>query len=136
MMILPIIRYNCIINLNLTRTQNEKFKSLSNRVKRVTTHQTKVLQIENERKRYACLLVRKCMDGTACCDFNIYFKQTKHRISTRNNGNLLQLPKVKLNVSKNSFYFMGAKLYNDLPLEIRKEASFNMYKRKLKEFYQ
>ena len=42
MMILPIIRYNCIINLNLTRTQNEKFKSLSNRVKRVMTYQTKL----------------------------------------------------------------------------------------------
>ena len=39
--------------------------------------------------------------------------------ATRNNGTLLRLPAVKLEAGKNSFKFMGAKIFNELPVNIR-----------------
>ena len=37
----------------------------------------------------------------------------------RNYEALLRLPKAKLGAYKNSFKFMGAKVFNELPLDIR-----------------
>ena len=44
---------------------------------------------------------------------------------------MLELPKCKLEVAKSGFYFMGAKLYNELPLEYRKENNFGLFKKLL-----
>ena len=43
--------------------------------------------------------------------------------STRNGGKLLRLPRLKLEATKKSFRFIGSKLYNDLPIEIRSASS-------------
>ena len=68
---------------------------------------------------YTVLLVRKCLDGNACNTFNEYFQFNHHNKSTRNNV-LLKVPRVKLELAKAGFFFMGGKYYNSLPLEIRK----------------
>ena len=43
--------------------------------------------------------------------------------TTRNNRYLLRLPKVKLELARNGFFYSGAKIYNKLPLELRKDSS-------------
>lgn len=70
-----------------------------------------------------------------CKAFNEYFKINIHGKMTRNNNVLVKLPKVKLEFARNSFFYFGAHLYNSLPLEIRKEASFLLFKNKLHKFY-
>ena len=47
------------------------------------------------------------------------FDEISHEKGTRNNNCMLRLPRVKLEVAKQSFYFGGAKLYNALPLDLR-----------------
>ena len=42
-----------------------------------------------------------------------------HGRETRNRGCLINLPPIKLEYARRGFYFMGAKLYNELPLNIR-----------------
>ena len=42
---------------------------------------------------------------------------------TRNRNILLQIQKVKLEFAKNSFFFMGIKLYNLLSKDIRESTS-------------
>ena len=52
---------------------------------------------------------------------------------TRNNGYKVILPKIRLEYSRGAFYYMGAKLYNSLPLDTRKTADFNDFDKLLKE---
>ena len=58
----------------------------------------------------------------------------KHRIDTRNNGNLIKLPRVKIEFGKKSFKFQGAKIYNNLPIDLREEEDIAIFKRKIKLF--
>jgi hypothetical protein len=46
----------------------------------------------------------------------LWDKRLHMKDQTRNNGYQLKLPKIRLEYSRRSFYNMGAKLYNDLPL--------------------
>ena len=79
------------------------------------------------------LTARKCLDGSLCSNFRNYFEVNGHHIRTRNNGLSLRLPKVKLSVAKQSFYFYGAKLYNSLPLSLRSTVDFKKFKELLHE---
>ena len=60
-----------------------------------------------------------------------YFEINQHTIDTRNGSFLIKLPKVNLEVGKQSFAFMGANIYNKLPLKIRK-LNFNDFGKILK----
>ena len=69
-------------------------------------------------EKHTVLLVQKCLDGNAWNTFNKYFEFNHPNKSTRNV--LLKVPRVKLEIAKAGFFFMGVKKYNSLPLEIRK----------------
>ena len=60
-----------------------------------------------------------------CTNFDNYFEIKTGGINTRNNNLFLKLPKVKLEFVKQSFYYLGAKIYNDLPIEIRREGDYD-----------
>ncbi len=47
-----------------------------------------------------------------------------HTKDTRNKAILVKLPKVKLEFIRQSFRFAGTKIYNELPIEIRRERDF------------
>lgn len=58
-------------------------------------------------------------NGTATNVFQNYFHAQDHEMNTRNNRKLITIPKIKTEYARKSFYFMGAKIYNTLPLEAR-----------------
>ena len=62
-----------------------------------------------------------------------YFETHKHNTMTRNNGYEVMFPKIRLEYGRGAFYYMGVKLYNSLPLDIRKTADFNDFNNLLKE---
>ena len=132
MMIVTILTYNSLVNLKLTRTQLAKYTSIKNRATQIIGQCDPVEKIENIIKRNACNIVKKCLLKEACENFDDYFKLISHNISTRNNDILLILPKVRLECAKNSFCFMGARLYNTLPREIRESHDINCFKKSLK----
>ena len=45
----------------------------------------------------------------------------------------LMLPKIKTEFARNSFMFMGAKVFNKLTLELRKIENCNEFEKQLKE---
>ena len=51
-----------------------------------------------------------------CENFKDYF--TLMNNSTRNRGKLLRLPRVKLESTKESFYFNGANFFNSLAIQL------------------
>ena len=134
-MILPFVTYSGLFKLQFTRTQLGRIQSIECHAKNITDLQQhgKVLAptVKTLHKQ-SCITVRKCLDGQMCSNFNKYFKINVTGINTKN----AKLPKVKLDFAKQSFFYSGAKIYNDLPIDIRKEVDFNKFLKKLKHHFQ
>ena len=60
--------------------------------------------------------------------FDNYLILQKHDKNTRNNNYSIRLPRVKLELEQQSFCFYGAKLYNKLPIGIRKLDTISEFK--------
>ena len=58
-------------------------------------------------KRDTCIFMKKCLNKEFCSNFNNYFDIIEHNKRTRQ-GFLLRLPVIKLESTKNSFFFTGA----------------------------
>jgi hypothetical protein len=125
--------------LQFTRTQLGRIESIERRAKDIIGPQQdgKVLApIVKTLHKQSCTIVRKCLDGQMCSNFNNYFQINETGINTRNANCLLKLPKVKLDFAKQSFFYSGAKIYNDLPIDIRKEVDFNKFLKKFEHHFQ
>ena len=85
--------------------QEKKLSSLDDRSWLVTKSNTN--SIKSVMEKHTVLLVRKCLDGNAWNTFNKYFEFNHHNKSTRNV--LLKVPRVKLEIAKAGFFFMGVK---------------------------
>ena len=130
----PVVTYCHTLHVSMTTTQKMKLKSLTSRATKIIDSNVPN-DIETTMRVRTCLFVRKCMENKLCNDFNEYFKVANHSKNTRNNKSLLVLPQVKLEFERKAFYFFGAKIYNELPLDIRKEKSYNIFKQRLIQNY-
>ena len=80
--IIPALIYNCIVQLNLTRTQLKKLKSIEARTSSIL--KSKTCDLKHEIDKHAILLVRKCVNGNVCTNFQDYFMINEHSVRTRN----------------------------------------------------
>ena len=76
--------------------------------------------------------MRKCLIKDICEHFQNYFTLIEHKKETRNNNCTLRLPSIKKEYARKSFLYMGAKVYNELPLDIRQTETFKEFVEKLK----
>ena len=60
---MPIVTYNCILNLNMTQTQVSKLHSLDARAKTILKTNEITNLVNRINFRTVCL-VRKCLDGS------------------------------------------------------------------------
>ena len=127
-MIVPVITYSSLINLNLTNTQLNKLKSIDRRAFNITGCKN-LPSIEGTIRKNCCKTVRKCIDGRTCENFLNYFTVIEHNQNTRNKNSSLRLPATRTEYGRRSFRFQASKFYNDLPLEYRKENDFNIFVR-------
>ena len=65
-------------------------------------------------KNKAWVIVRKCLNDNVCTPFKNYFTLNKHSGGTRNQGLFLILPKARLEFMKHSFFYSGARMFNEL----------------------
>ena len=86
-------------------------------------------------KRKSCLFVFDCLLNNVCTPFKNYFERLVHSKATRNNGISVKLPKVRLEFGKKSFYYQGAKTFNNLPAELRSLDSRLKFKNKLRDYF-
>ena len=79
-------------------------------------------------KKETCKIVKSCLMGKICNNFKEYFVINEHSMDTRNQNKLVKLPKSNWNLERNHLnfkeLFQGNKLYNELPLIIRKCSNF------------
>ena len=76
--------------------------------------------VKNCKKIRACELVKKIVVGDICDSLKDHFTLNNHVRVTRNNGFIATLSNVKTEYGRRSFAFMGARICNELPLNIRK----------------
>ena len=115
-MVVPLLMYNCIANLNLNRTQLGRLYSLDRCVFQILGEP--MTPIFNLIKKHAVIRVEKCLSAGVCSSFRNYFQKLEHEVSTRNNGKLLKIPKFKLEFARCGFFFIGARIFNSLPMEV------------------
>ena len=120
-LIQPILRYNCLSFLSLSKTRESRLKSLDCRVNNMIPD-IKSSTVDMFRK-HGVRMVHKCLTGDVCPAFVNYFNWNRHSKETRNRNLLLKVPNVKLEFTKTGFYFQGVRLFNSLPINVRKSGS-------------
>lgn len=127
--ILPTLLFNCVVDLNFSRTRLNLLSSIDRRVAAILGEkQTCVI---DEIYKHAVLLVKKCLDCNICEDLESYFEFNIHCQNTRQNSTMLSIPKVKLELAKSGFFSMGVKIFNTLPIEIRRTESFQDFRNRV-----
>ena len=115
--------------MNLNATQLNKLSMLEGRAKLlIPQHESKLVPVVNLVKRRSCVIVHQCLSNTTCTNFNMYFKRVDHAQGTRSNKVNVVLPKVRLSCARNGFYYMGAKVFNELPTIIKAEKCLRKFK--------
>ena len=78
-----------------------------------------VLSPEKSNIKRSCVLVHNILNNDICDSFQSHITTHEHIKTTRNNKCLATLPRIKTDYARKGFYYMGAKLYNDLPIDVR-----------------
>jgi hypothetical protein len=125
-MLLPIFTYCSILTSTYTETLEKKIVSFEKRADAIIfrnphIHNKKKLSIRNLQKRRVCVQVFNCINGNVCVNLKNYFEVMSN--NTRNANKLIRLPRMRLESSKKSFKFTGAKEYNKLPIKVRNATS-------------
>ena len=132
-MIVPLITYSTTHRIPFTNTQYKKLESLSRRASSIIKCNDNLPSINGLVNRDICLLVKKCLLKSLNSEtLDNYFTEQMHNKNTRNNNHSIRLPRVKLELARQSFYFYGGKLYNALPLGMRKIDNICEFKVSLK----
>ena len=142
-MIMPMFTYCGYNSLGWSESRKRKIRSIETRSLEIITPKCSVqncdlrfLTIDNFLQKRACRFVFDCLNGTVCCPFKDYFERLHHNaLNTRNNGNTVKIPKVKLDFARRSFYFLGASIFNSLPLSLRNIDSRILFSKALDDHY-
>ena len=133
-MIVPILTYSSTASLHFTATQLKQLDSLKNRVANIVQEQS-LPKIVNLIRKQAYVTIKTILVNECCSNLEGYFQLIDHVTQTRNNGFLLRLPKTRLEFGKKAFKFEGAKVYNSLPLYIKKENDARKFKNYVKVYF-
>ena len=130
-MIIPLFTYCSSVAPYNNTTYIKKLDSFQcranhiiNRDNKSTPHKMK--SITELKRKQICVLTYKCANGLICKNFDNYFEMMSSK--TRNSDSLLRLPKARTESYRKSFQFFGAKMFNELPIEVRKANSLNEFK--------
>ena len=138
-MILPTFTYCGILQFKYTDTQLSRLSSFYSRVLKIVSRDErpnqKLTSVVNANKTRTCKLVRKCQRRETCEQLQNHFTLQEHERQTRNNNYTLKLPRIKTEYARKPFVFMGAKAYNEVPLELRKIENCKEFEKQLKEHF-
>ena len=120
-MVLPNHTYCGISHLNKVQTLIDKSNVLHERACPIigSDKSLSIKSPETVIRSRALVTVRKCIERGICNNFRNYFEINQLTKSTRNSKKLLKVPNLKLKFCRGSFCYSGAKLYKELPREIR-----------------
>ena len=118
LMVLPTLSYCSLLKPSFSNTQVKKLRSLERRSKSLINNFDP--NIINLLKKRICFFLYDFINEKIFPRLNDFYELKVSKVNTRDNGYMVKLPKTKLGYGRLSLKFMGAKIFNDLPLEIRK----------------
>ena len=126
--IVPKIMYCSFINYFQQNYRLNLLSSLENHTSAIidTKGRVRVPSINQIPKTKICKFIWKCLDSQPA-NFVNYFTLIEHNRETRNNKCSIWLPSIKLESTRNSFFFSGAYVYKKLPKELHSEANLNNF---------
>ena len=139
-MVIPVLTYCSLVCTCATNAQKNRLESFEKRAARIifgALNQPmagKMPSVETIQKTKSCALTFRCLKKDVYQNFLNYFTVIDSNIATRNQGCCIKLPKVNLKIAKKGFYFYGGKLFNELPLKIRRSETLQLFKRELDKF--
>ena len=143
-MILPIFDYCAVIWDSCNKTNRDYLDKLHRRAARITewhkVSQSQVSRIfswpslQSRRDCLKCMLVFKCLNNLAPPYLLNEFSHSRdfHSYNTRHRD-LLRPPLAKTTKYQGSFKFSGTKIWNYLPLDLRRTHDLNKFKSGLKK---
>ena len=96
------------------------------------------MPIENRMKYHSMVYIYKCLKNLTSDHTSNLFQRitTENRRSARlNDDQKLIVPKIKNNFLKNTIFYSGVMLYNNLSYEIRNSSSLNCFKTKVLDLF-
>ena len=118
MTILPILTYSLTVKTSFNKTQLLKFTSIERRASSINGKPidriSKTIEHNISTMAYVKNLIIKSLI--------IILKLKIMGRELEKNGLVLKVPKIKLETSRSSFYFGGVKIFNNLPLNLRKSV--------------
>ena len=141
-MIMPIFPYCSYSSLRWSESSKRMIRSIETRSLEIISQKCssqncdlRFLSIDNFLQKRVCCFVFDCFNGTACFPFKYYFQRFHSAFNTRNSGKTARVPKVKLDFARHSFYFLGASIFNSLPLSLRNINSRVLFRNALDNYY-
>ena len=136
--ILPLLDYCDTAWSSIGKTACARLDKLQERASKLILPQSreplkhlKWLPLAKRRDMHTTTMTFRCMSGKVPVSFKQYFKRNSCPYELRKNKNNLMIPRVNTEIARGSFYYSGAKLYNNLPNKIKTSLSMSA----LKEFY-
>ena len=126
----PLFSYCILLKPTLTQTQVNRILSFERRAKEIIGYkqrQKKQVNQVNIQKQRICSFVHKVM-GKVGDPFENYFEFLNTTIKTRNKNILFRLPKLKLEYGRRSTKYLVTKIFNDMPIEVRKRCKEKNFK--------
>ena len=136
--ILPLLDYCDIAWSSIGKTACARLDKLQERASKLILPQSREplkhlrwLPLAKRRDMHTTTMTFRCMSGKVPISFKQYFKRNSCPYELRKNKNNLMIPRVNTEIARGSFYYSGAKLYNNLPNKIKTSLSMSA----LKKFY-
>jgi hypothetical protein len=146
-LVLPHFDYCSQVWDGLYDTLSQKLQKLQNRAARAVTMSNYEVRSKDllarlewdslsiRRKKQKLTLMYKIMNGGAPEYLEKLFSKQTPNYQLRNNEQCLKLPKPNTEYMKRSFFYNTAKLWNELPTNVRKSTSISQFKSKIQSLY-
>ena len=132
MYLLPTLSYCSLLKPSFSSTQVKKLRSLERQSKSlIKNFDPNTIDLLKKR---VCFFVHDVINEKIRPPLNEFYELKVSKVNTRNNGYMVKLPKTKLEYGRLSLKFLGAKIFNDLPLGIRKQCFDKSPKSSLKSY--
>ena len=135
-MILPLLVY-CNFFIDMSPHKKQQFEKIQMRYLELINdkgNSIKLPSINHIRNKMCIIEVLKCLKGVSPPDYEKYFKRLDHCKCTHGNSYSSLLPQAKSQAGRNTFAFLGAKIFNKLPKTMKAESSIVKSKTACKDF--
>ena len=142
----PYFNYCCLVWDGISETLSMKLQRLQNRAARIITgmpYTVRSIEIRNQlgwfslsemRKQQKAIMMYKIVNGLAPSYLaDMFISQYGSQIyNLRNSALNFEIPNTRTELYKDSFAFSGAKIWNSLPEDLKREQSLSTFKKKIK----